>query len=442
MSAHVPSLIPVRSGRKRPGRRRIRLPIVPARGGDHSAVYYFLTALFQGPSRAEFRASLEDPFYEPNDRLLVKSDGHIIAHGHIIHRVMQFGSAQIPVAGLEWMGTLPEHRGRGHGRRLLCAAEKQMSQSGALVGLLRSSTPRFFRHNGWAVSGQHDYSRADARAVVARLLDKGLRTRRRRRLQIRPWRRWEEGALMRIYDQHIEGTHGPLRRSEAYWQWLVRRQAFDQIYVALDGPDLLDLEEISTRIVGYAVTKGERIVELLNAAGRPSASAELLARICGDAIEHDRQSVVMHAPSDHVLHKVLRKAGGTGHHHESDGDAVYMARLLRPLRLLKMLQGEFHRRAEEAGLARPLELGLLVDGKRLSIEVNRQGTRALSRRLGHDHLQLDASDFTRMVLGQLDWPRALAEQRVIASSPLAQQAGLALFPRLPLWRPPLDEMPA
>jgi len=440
MSAGVSPPLSARSAPRRVAGTGRRLAVVSAGAGDHAAVYYFLTAIFQGPTRNEFRASLEDPFYEPHDRLLVRQGSQIAGHVHLTHRVMQFGAERLPVAGLGWLATSPECRGQGLGRGLLLAAERQMAQSGALVGFLRTSIPHFFRRTGWALCGRHNYSRAGARAVLSRLLCRGLIHRRRRRLQIRPWRRWEQAALVRIYNQNLPGTYGPLERTEAYWQWLIRRQAYDHIYVALDGPELLELEEINTRIVGYAVTRGDKILELFSAPERRKALAELLARTCSEAIEHDRQTVLLHAPTGSPLHKVFRKAGGFRHHHESDRGEVYMARLLDPLKLLRRLCGELARRAEEAGVPRPLELGLLVDGKKYQLEITRQGARAVSRRLGRSYLRLNVADFTRLVLGQLDWPRALSEGRLEVSTGLAREAGPLLFPRLPLWRPPLDDL--
>jgi len=115
-----------------------------------------------------------------------------------------------------------------------------------------------------------------------------------------------------------------------------------------------------------------------------------------------------------------------------------MARLLAPLKLLRVLCVEFHRRAEEAGLPRPLELGLLVQGKKYQLEITREGARAVSRRIGRSYLELNVADFTRLVLGQVRWDRALSEGRVRASTVLAAEAGRVLFPRLPLWHPPLD----
>lgn len=426
------------SARSASGRAAGRAPVTPASGGDHPAIYYFLAAVFQGPTRNEFRSSLEDPFYEPHDRLLIKQGDRITGHVHLTHRVMQFGPVRIPVARLGWLATLPECRGRGQGRRLLAEAERRMAQSGALVGWLHTAIPRFFRRTGWALCGRHSYSRAGARAVLARLLDRGLP--RRRRLQIRPWRRWEQAALVRIYNQKLDGSYGALERTDAYWRWLIRREAHDQIYVALDGPDPLDLEETSTRIAGYAATRGERIVELIVEPKWRRAAADLLARCCRDAIEHDRQTVVLYAPPTSALHKLFRQAGGLWHHHETDRGEVHMARLLDPLRLLRRLGEEFHRRAERGGLPLPMELGLLADGKKYQLEIHRCGARALGRRVGRSYLELNVADFTRLVLGQLDWDRAVAEGRLRASTELAARAGPLLFPRLPLWHPPLDEL--
>ena len=422
-------------------RRRVRLPVIPAAGGDHMAIYRFLESVFQGPTRAEFKASIEDPFYEPRDRLLLRRGSRIIAHVHLTHRVMHFGPLLLPVAGLGHLATLPECRGQGLGSHLLAAAEKQMAQDGAVVGLLRTSIPHFFRHTGWALCGRHSHSRAGARAVLARLIDRGL-PRRRRRFHIRPWRRWEQDALMRIYNQNLHDTHGPLERAEAYWKWLIRRQAYDQIYVALDGPELLELGEISTHIVGYAVTHGEQIVELFCAPNRRKVAAELLARCCGDAIEHDRHNVLLHAGARTHLHKVFQEAGGQRRWRESDQGQVHMARLLDPLKLLRLLCEEFHRRAEESGLSRPLEFGLLADGKKYQLDITRDGVRAVSRRIGRSYVRLNVADFTRLLLGQLDWDQALSDGRLEVSTALARAAGRVLFPRLPLWRPPLDDLPA
>ena len=93
-------------------------------------------------------------------------------------------------------------------------------------------------------------------------------------------------------------------------------------------------------------------------------------------------------------------------------------------------------------LERPVELGLLVDGQKHQIELSEQGATVAAQRVGRSYLQLNVADFTRLVLGQLDWDRAVAEKRLEASTSLAQRVGRTLFPRVPLWHPPLDGMTA
>lgn len=429
---------PAPSGR----RRRRRAAVVPANAGDHPGIHHFLTAVFQGPSRGEFRASLEDPFYEPKDRLLVNRGSQIVAHVHVVHRVMQFGPVQLPVAWLDWLGTLPAYRGQGHGHRLVTAAEQQMASQGALIGLMWTPIPRFFRHTGWAVCGRRCHGQASSRDLLSELMARRLLRRRRTRLNIRPWRRMELGALMRIYKEGFSGMFGPLLRTEAYWKWLIQRHGYDQICVALDGPDLLELEETHAPIVGYAVLRGERIVELLAAPSHPVVPAELLARACRDGIERGRHTVGLEAPPNSRVDKLFRHLAGNHHHQHVDQGKVLMARLLDPGKLLRALAGELHRRAEAAGLPRPVELGLLVDGKKHRLTITADGVDVTAGSIGRSYLRLQVADFTRLLLGRLDWDRALADGRIRASTGIAQNAGPALFPRLPLWCPPLDHLPA
>src|SRR5204863_3111054 len=123
-----------------------------------------------------------------------------------------------------------------------------------------------------------------------------------RPLSIRLWRHVEMPALMRLYRQNTAAAYGPLDRTEAFWRWLIGRKAYDSLLVALDGPDKLELEENVAPIVGYAVLRQERVVELLSVPGHPTANYQLLARACGDAMERDRQDLFFHAPPHHPLH--------------------------------------------------------------------------------------------------------------------------------------------
>lgn len=423
-------------------RRRVRLPVARAEGGDHAAIYYLLQTIFQAPSRAEYNASLEDPFYEPHDRLLLRRQRCLVAHAHLTHRTMAFDGLQIPAGGLDWLGVALQQQRQGLGLHLLRAAERQMADDGALVGMLRTSIPRFFRQSGWALCGQPSCRRADVRTLLARLLDRRMIPRPRRRLHIRPWLQWECAALARIYQQNVGRLCGPLERTNAYWRWLIARRGCDSLYVALEGPDQLELGERSTRIVGYAAVRGDQIVELMASPDCPRAAAELLFRCCGDAIERDCHCLWLHAPPGCSLFELFDPPEGLGTPHALERGPVQMIRLLDPLALLRRLADRLAARAAEARLPRPFDLGLLVDGQRYQVELGEQNVGATSERMGRSYLRLNIADFTRLVLGQLDWDAAAADGRLECSTTLAATVGRALFPSLPYWRPPWDDVPA
>ena len=411
-----------------------------AKPGDYPAIYHFLTSVFQAPSPAEFKASLDDPFCEPHDRLLIQHRSRIVAHAQMTRRTMQLGSLSVPVAGLHWFGTAPTIRGQGLGLDLLAAVEKRMADDGALVGLLSTSIPHFFRRSGWALCGRYCRSWAGAREVLAALSARGLHHGVRRRLSIRPCRRMEQGALSRIYNQNLSGTFGRIERSDTYWDWLLRRKAFDQLFVALDGPDLLELEESQAPIVGYAATRGDQVVELFTAPGEKRADVQLLARACSEMIEQGHQSVTLHAAQSDRLHRLFKIADGSSDCSEMAGRQMYMARLLDPVKLLRKQAAELCNRAAEAELPRSFELGLWVDGKKYRLSISRQDARIAAGSIGRSYIKMNVADFTRMVLGHLQWQEALSDRRLQPSTQLAVKAARALFPRVPFWRPPLDDL--
>ena len=455
------------------GCRRVRLPVLRAEGGDHAAIDCFLRSVFHGPPLAEFQASLDDPFYEPRDRLLLRLRRQIVAHVQIAHRTMLFGPARIPAATLAWLGVASEQRGRGFGAHLLREAERQMRADGALLAMIRTSIPGFFSRRGWVICGQSSCRRANAFAVLARLRDHGLIPRRRHGFHIRPWLQWEEAALARIYAAST--AYGPLERTDAYWQWLLRRHGHDRLYVALEGPELLELREVSTHVVGYAVTRGDHIVELMTAPDRSRVAAELLARCCGDAVENDQHCVALHGPPSCLLFKIFDEANASASPQTSDhGEGtvpifvsakmglsplamgqpplaqkskqahgeVCMMRLLDPPELLRRLSGLFDRRAAKARLPRPSDLGLMVEGQKYQLDFREDGVRVDTQHAGRTYLRLNPADFTRLLLGQLDWDAALADGRLECSTTPARLSGRALFPPLPFWRPPWDDLPA
>jgi hypothetical protein len=119
-----------------------------------------------------------------------------------------------------------------------------------------------------------------------------------------------------------------------------------------------------------------------------------------------------------------------------------MAKLLSPESFVSFLAPLLRERARAAGLSRPLELGLLIDGRRSTLSLTRRTARLETGRMGRSHLVCRGGKLAQLLLGHFDAAAALSEQRIAASTRAAAEAATALFPQLPLWYPPLDDLPA
>jgi predicted N-acetyltransferase YhbS len=413
--------------------------VVVGTASDHHAVFELLQRAFRAPSPDAFSVSLEDPAYEPCDRLLVRRGERLVGHALLSPRQMLWGSQQATVTGVSWLATMPEYRGRGIGRHLLQAAEEQLRADGARAGVLITRIPHFFGRAGWVLCGRVSRYAAGARALLAHLSRENTH---RQGPCIRPWRQVELPALVRLYEANL--APGMLARSEETWRWLIARRAFDQIYVATDSPGRSQLEDNGAHLAGYVITKGNDVLELMAEPTRPQVARQLLERVCSDAIEMNCHHLGLFAPPGDALTDLCLAVGGhrQGRHEglaRADCDCL-MVKLPDPLAALEWLAPQLHQRAEAASLPRPCELGLAFDDVRVNVLLTRRGVKLTSGRSSRGYLRLSRSDFTRLLWGAIDVERSLDGGRMTASSRAAARAAAVLFPKLPLWRAPLDDL--
>ncbi|MEQ8787565.1 MAG: GNAT family N-acetyltransferase [Pirellulaceae bacterium] len=426
-------------------------PVEPAGPGDHPLIYQLLRTVFHAPSDSEFHAQLDHPRYEPTHRLLVRRRGAPAAHLRACPREIRFGGVDLAADYLADLACLPEFRRRGFATALLAAAEREAARHAADLLLLRTSLPAFYAARGWIVCGRHCYSSAPPRNILAMLstlaaekqAEKTVSVRESTapRLRVRLWRHIEQERIMQLYADAAAASYGALVRSEAYWHWLLCRRGYDHIYVAVEraADEPAAEEEV---IVGYAVMHRGRIVELVAQQQRGDVKAALLARACGDAIERDEHSVRFDGPPGDPLHAMFQQADGVHRWREVDGDLVHMVKVLDPLRLVRRLADLLHQRAREAALTRPFELGVDCEGNRFCLVGTRRSVRIETGRLGRSYLTCSPSGLTQLLLGHHDASSALAAEHCTASTRTAETVAAALFPRLPLWYPPLDDLPA
>ena len=457
--------------------------LVAARSGDHAAIHQLLLSIFHGPSAAEFHAQLDEPLYEPTDRLLVKSGERVAAHLRLTKRLIRFGDLRIPAAGFMDLGTSHEFRSRGFATGLLEAGRQQAVSEGAVIGLARTTAPDVFLRQGWSVCGRHSFSVACPRQVLAyycnhfpqeapdRLEEepspRGIFPPPTARCTVRPLRRIELPAVMRLYDLMFSHSYGALVRSEGWWDWLMARGAFERAYVAVApcgqsgaagapyDAALLVPHSPGEAVVGCVFVSEGRIVELLSAPGHDQVARRLAARVCADAVERNLASVRLDSPPDDPLHQQWAQAGGTTHHAATYQRETCVARVFDPLTMLKLLSGKLLARAKAADLPRPFSLGLDLfhhdaelaqcrheDVRSYRLIVGRRSVKLSPRHSGRSYLSIARRDLTPLLLGHWDVTQAVAVGRLRASTRLAQEAAEVLFPPLPWYRPPLDDLMA
>ncbi|MEO8497401.1 MAG: GNAT family N-acetyltransferase, partial [Planctomycetota bacterium] len=365
----------------------------------------------------------------------------------VANREMHFGGLLMPISTLSDVVVLPEYRGEGCAVELVKAAEQTMIESGSRMAFLRTRQPEFFARLGWTIGVRHSYSVAGARDILSRLQQRATPAYNPLApdvvpLNIRMWRHVELAALTRLYSQRSQNAFGSMSRSDDYWQWLVSRRAYDSIYVAIEGPDKLELNDALTPIIGYAVMREGRIVELVTSPDHTNAAAQLLSRACGDAIERDLHHVRLDAKPDEPLHRILAEAGGRSCREESDNGEVTMVKLFDPLLLLADSLDMMYQRAKAADLSLPCDLGLMIDGQRHSISIRQRTVKLLRGKLGRSYLECGLNDLTQLLLGHLDVSDAVTAGKITASTRVATETASVLFPRLPFWRPAFDELQA
>jgi GNAT superfamily N-acetyltransferase len=393
---------------------------------DHEAVYQTLLHVFHAPERDAFLGALSDPSYRPDQRLLVKVDGRVVSHLHLTERKIRYGSVEIALNGVMWVGTLPEYRGLGFAQNLIRLADDRAKQTGAVVQALTSAMPQFYKPLGWDICGRHSMGQILSRNLPP--TGDGVLEARGGPWQVRPWRQVEINDLMSLYQKQFATAIGSIVRAEDYWRWMIGRRYAHVIWVACQGET----------VRGYAFVKDYKILELAYDASYPQALRALLGRVRAEALERAYPEVVVHAPSDHPALDAFRQGTGRVIDQEELEGTASMYHIPDVGRFLTAILPELSRRAVDAGATLPLELGLTVGDHRWLLHVARSRSRIEPDKLSRRHLTLSLGAFVRLAMGHSGIDVAVADDGVESSASTAIDAARILFPTRPLWRSPLD----
>jgi predicted N-acetyltransferase YhbS len=423
------------AARSLPQQRVIHLPhgyqLQPGSTADHPAVEELLVEVFAGHAREAFRAALEDPSYEPNDRLLIQCDDKTIGHVLLSPRYLICGPGTLPATHVSWLATLPEYRQQGLATLLLAAAREHMVARRSVIATAWCPQPGYLANRGWTPWLHRRFRYDDPRLVVSRMgeIDAG-------ELSVRYWRRSEAAALVGLHQGRARQSWGALVRSEAMWQWNTSHDRFDRIYVAVNGPERRRGGPEFEPLLGYLIVRGDAIVEHAWEVGQEHVARVLLSRVCHDAIERNALRLgILEQPGDPLVPYFAANSQPSGP--QANGSTL-MATVLDVPGLLRALTPILQQTARDAGLL-PCQLGVDVAGVRGCWALERRRARFVEGR-SRTYLALEPSEMLHLALGIGSAVERLEQKQIRASNRTAARLAEALFPSRPAWISPLDDL--
>ncbi len=414
--------------------------ILVGNAGDHPLVLQLLAQAHQRPLAEDFQSRLDEPCYEPSDRLLVEREHQLIGHVQVSKQIGWFCRQRYPLAMFQDFFTLPEYEAANYDSSLLEVAESVATREGSMLALVRTKRPEWFRQHGWSCCLAQGCTRANTRSILSHLDSQTVK----RRLQgssveIRTWRHFELEALRRVHRQVTPNMWGSLHRSEENWQWLTGRKAQDQILIAVKSFKNKS-EDLTSEpnILGYAVVRDACIVEMVTLEDRIAIRPMLVARACRDAIDRNHHFVSLHTPANDPMHELLVTAGGSWVSEVEALEGKWMLKLLSPERWFEQLYPLLQQRAAAKGIARPIEIEIQCDDIPQRLRLTRRSSRLekCSNGFPKPHVRCNRQTFQDLLTSNLILPQAIAQGRIKVSNNEVLQTLAALFPPKILWQSP------
>ena len=417
--------------------------------GENARVLQLLHLAYQSTLADDFQSRLDEPLYQPSDRLLLQRAERLIGHVQISKLIGWFHGQRCPLARLQDFVTLPEYRSAGFDAPLLELAESVAVDEGAILGTVRTDRPEWFEQHDWSRCRGQGHTRANTRAILSHLdAQQSKRKHHTPSIEIRTWRHFELESILKLYQQLSTNMWGALQRSLENWQWLVGRKAHDQILIAIErspdqieasllGEDALEIDpHKQIDIVGYAIVRDSCIVEMLTLPGHSAVRPLLMARACRDAIDLDHHFVSLHTPAADPMHELLVTAGGSWIADNAAAGGQWMLKLLAPDRWIERLYPVLHERAREAGIQRPLEVDFAVGEKTYRLTLTRRSSRLEQVVSSSAPVQCNWHTLQDLLTSNLIFPEAIAQGRLRTPHLSLLRILAALFPPKLYWQSP------
>ncbi len=450
-----------------------------ARSADHIEIHQLLRAAFHAPTTAEFAAQLDEPGYQPSERLVIRHRREIVSHLRLVPRTLEFDGQRVRAMMLSELVTSAPWQRRGLARHLVSAAQHVAREQGVTLLLARTKFPQLFSALRWQEASLQWSSLADARQVLAKLalwsssnqkelfaddedapitFTQGRTPTRNIPVVVRPLRRIDYVSLRELYASAAPTMRGWPVRSDEYWDWLLGKGACDSMLVAAVRDPKAGNALGSEKIVGYAFAREGRLVEHLVLPGYVEAAEQLLARVCSDVLESDRGNIRVDAPLLSPLHEHLRAAGGQTVTPQQTCGQKWMMLPLGAVSLLEKSLPSITARAAKISDTKTATLSLRIGSvnkareksagevslrapqKQFRLQLYRSGVKLVEAAATSPSITLSETCLGMLLLGQWSVESAIARGELDASSAAAAKLAETLFPSQ-LWHiPPLDDL--
>jgi predicted acetyltransferase len=150
---------------------------------------------------------------DPGEFRVVEVDGEITSLLRLDRQAQWWLGRALPSAQVLQLATPPQHRGAGHGGRLLAGLLAELHDDGVPLATLTPSTFPFYRGAGFEVAGSWTWYEARSEHLPKRTAP----------YRARPVSLEDPAELAEVYRRVAPSRHGAFERGDRFWRQLARR---------------------------------------------------------------------------------------------------------------------------------------------------------------------------------------------------------------------------
>jgi len=348
------------------------------------------------------------PGSKPEHSRVVVIDDQYVAHIRLHDRTIRIGEVTFRQGGVADVCTLPEHRRRGYGRRLLEDAAHYFLREGYDISIIISGVFHFYLNCG--------YEKYPLIRYKVKVDDTAL---------TRPYgyhvRRFERdndlAAVADIYEVYNSSRPLTCVRSHEYWRrhfWWIRRETEDGFYVA----------EHNDRIVGYIRNGPSATLEIGYLPEHEGAAVALFEATMRLMAKRRHEQITVTIPSDDPLVKIIKERFQT----EEEIYETTLVRLINLPQLLKKLSRHMSLKLAERGYKGEVKLGFRIGGHEGGLIVEGCRVKALDHPPEDGELiQTNQSEFMKLITNCDFEPQIEISQRALEIFKLASPDRKPIF---------------